>query len=298
MKFILENPNIQKFISRISAHGDRIIKSKIPDQLLHGEKVNSQIAIERALTDRATILIGQGEYDNKAREKISNSLSNDDLRLENKTNVLLLTAKKMKGEENIHAEGEVDDDWLNVFEQYAENASSERLREMWARVLSKESISPGNISLRTLRFLSEASKIDGDYFEEFAAKTFGGFAIRDVWMKCADQAFSKLMHLGDIGLISSPFYMTEKTFYPENGNHFYINHGNLELKIYTHNASPMTIGTVVMSYVGMDLYGMIKRIDLVKSATTTGNYFKQKGAASFEIYNTIPDGSKTLIVKG
>jgi Protein of unknown function (DUF2806) len=49
---------------------------------------------------------------------------------------------------------QVDDDWLNVFERYAEDASSERLRDTWARVLAGEIRKPKSFSLITLRFIS------------------------------------------------------------------------------------------------------------------------------------------------
>lgn len=50
---------------------------------------------------------------------------------------------------------ELDEDWLNTFEKHAENASGERLREMWGKVLAGEIRQPGTYSLSTLRFISE-----------------------------------------------------------------------------------------------------------------------------------------------
>ncbi len=46
------------------------------------------------------------------------------------------------------------DDWLNVFQKHAENASSEKLRQTFARVLAGEIRKPGAHSLATLQFLS------------------------------------------------------------------------------------------------------------------------------------------------
>ncbi|CAN7309728.1 DUF2806 domain-containing protein [Pararhizobium sp. LjRoot238] len=50
------------------------------------------------------------------------------------------------------------DDWLNVFEQHAAKASSEELRETWARVLAGEIRKPNAFSLKTLQFLSVLDK--------------------------------------------------------------------------------------------------------------------------------------------
>lgn len=47
------------------------------------------------------------------------------------------------------------DDWLNVFEDYAAKASSEWVRENWARVLAGEIRKPNSFSLQTLAFLAQ-----------------------------------------------------------------------------------------------------------------------------------------------
>jgi Protein of unknown function (DUF2806) len=45
-------------------------------------------------------------------------------------------------------------DWLNVFSGYAEKASSDVLRQHWARILAREIRAPGSFSLATLLMLS------------------------------------------------------------------------------------------------------------------------------------------------
>ena len=50
---------------------------------------------------------------------------------------------------------DVDEDWLNIFKNYAETASSERMRTLWGRVLAGELRAPGVYSYSTLRFISE-----------------------------------------------------------------------------------------------------------------------------------------------
>jgi hypothetical protein len=46
------------------------------------------------------------------------------------------------------------DDWLNLFGRYAENATSEKLREHWASILSGEIRKPGTFSFATLHLAS------------------------------------------------------------------------------------------------------------------------------------------------
>lgn len=61
--------------------------------------------------------------------------------------------------------GDIDDDWLNLFSANAGNATSERLRAVWGRVLAGEIRRPGSFSLSTLRFLSELDREIAESFE-------------------------------------------------------------------------------------------------------------------------------------
>jgi hypothetical protein len=73
---------------------------------------------------------------------------------------------------------ELDDDWLNVFERYAGDASTDRMQRLWGRVLAGEVRRPGRFSIRTLRFLSEFSQQDALLFADFCTSAFGGIAPR------------------------------------------------------------------------------------------------------------------------
>ncbi|MEF0939618.1 DUF2806 domain-containing protein [Rhizobium sp. BR 362] len=64
------------------------------------------------------------------------------------------------------------DDWMNVFEEYAEKANSEELRQTWARVLAGEIRKPSSFSLRTLQFLSVLDKPTAEACETVLARVF------------------------------------------------------------------------------------------------------------------------------
>ncbi|UXS09214.1 DUF2806 domain-containing protein [Agrobacterium tumefaciens] len=66
------------------------------------------------------------------------------------------------------------DDWMNVFEEYAEKASSEELRQTWARVLAGEIRRPTSFSLRTLQFLSVLDKVTAEAVEAVLQRSFDG----------------------------------------------------------------------------------------------------------------------------
>lgn len=96
---------------------------------------------------------------------------------------------------------ELDEDWLNVFGRYAEDASSERLQGLWGRVLAGEIRNPGQFSSRTLRFLSEFSQADALLFEEFSKSAFSDAAPVNLVKPKDNKDIRKLIYLESSGLI-------------------------------------------------------------------------------------------------
>jgi Protein of unknown function (DUF2806) len=96
---------------------------------------------------------------------------------------------------------DVDADWLNVFEKYAEDATFERLQETWARVLAGEIRKPRSFSLKTLRFVSELDSYTAEMFEKYAAFVFSEDFIPSALMQ-SGQWVAELYHLQDFGLLS------------------------------------------------------------------------------------------------
>lgn len=63
-------------------------------------------------------------------------------------------------------EASIDEDWHNRFYRYAEDASSEELREVWGRILAGEIRQPGSFSPSTLRCVSEVTREDAERFNK------------------------------------------------------------------------------------------------------------------------------------
>lgn len=96
---------------------------------------------------------------------------------------------------------EIDDDWLNVFERYAEDASTERMQKLWARVLSGEIRKKGKYSMRTLRFLSEFSQGDALNFADFCNSVFGDIAPTKLIKPDDKKDIRNLIYMEAAGLI-------------------------------------------------------------------------------------------------
>lgn len=70
--------------------------------------------------------------------------------------------------------GEIDQDWINHFSRYAEDASSERLQNLFGRILAGEVCRPGMFSLATLRAVSELDQQIANDFSMLWARSVDG----------------------------------------------------------------------------------------------------------------------------
>lgn len=72
----------------------------------------------------------------------------------------------------------LDEDWINIFSNYAEQASSERLRSLWGRVLAGEVRKPGSYSPATLRVIAEMDAEIASAFQEVYRLSVNGISLR------------------------------------------------------------------------------------------------------------------------
>ncbi len=108
------------------------------------------------------------------------------------------TVEAVKGSETLTAA------FLDRFEQYAEEATEEQLRDKWGRVLAQEIRRPGTFSLKVMRIIDE---LDGDtalLFERICQYRSNGSIV-----KCltGNLSFSDVTHLVSAGLIVDPGFL-------------------------------------------------------------------------------------------
>ncbi|RYF50740.1 MAG: DUF2806 domain-containing protein [Cytophagaceae bacterium] len=143
-------------------------------------KTESFRTIDQAITKKAAAKAEASEQ--YADRALDNLVRKSYRQLENKeaVSVAMLedlhdTAQNEPSNPNSTAKPEpapLDDDWLNVFERYAEDASTERMQKLWGRVLAGEVRTPGKYGMRTLRFLSEFSQADALQFSSLCQIAF------------------------------------------------------------------------------------------------------------------------------
>jgi hypothetical protein len=96
---------------------------------------------------------------------------------------------------------EPESDWMNVFELHAENASTERMREIWARVLAGEIRKPKNFSLKTLGFVAQLDQEVAELFEKYSNKVFSGVMIPSA-RGLKSPELDDLLQLEEFGLVT------------------------------------------------------------------------------------------------
>jgi Protein of unknown function (DUF2806) len=93
-----------------------------------------------------------------------------------------------------------DDDWLNLFARHAQEASSERMQDLWGKILAGQLRTANAFSLQTLRFASELDETTASLFEKWSA-----FIQSAMFLPFPPQdgpSFSELIQLEDFGLLT------------------------------------------------------------------------------------------------
>lgn len=94
-----------------------------------------------------------------------------------------------------------DDDWMNNFMRFAEDASSERLQDLFGRILAGQILRPGAFGLASLRALSELDQALANDFIEVWAKSVGDAVdYSPEWQR--GDGFSRWRRLSEAGLMA------------------------------------------------------------------------------------------------
>jgi hypothetical protein len=93
-----------------------------------------------------------------------------------------------------------DDDWLNMFARHAQEASSDRMQDIWSKILAGQLRTTNAFSLQTLRFVSELDESTAKLFEKWSAHVNSGGLIAFPPKSGTD--FGELIQLEDFGLLT------------------------------------------------------------------------------------------------
>lgn len=155
---------------------------------------------------------------------------------------------------------QVDDDWITNFFDKSRIVSDTEMQEIWAKVLSGESNSPGKYSKRTVNFLADLDKADAQLFSALLSFSCEIADSRvPLILKPADTIFreqgitiSSLWHLHSIGLIAFSPVGSMSVSFSEEITPTYAGRP-LQLPPAPEPAGALTVGHVILTQVGQQL---------------------------------------------
>jgi hypothetical protein len=170
---------------------------------------------------------------------------------------------------------EVDIDWLNVFERFAEDASSARMQNLWGRILAGEIRKPGQFSLRTLRYISEISQREASQFSNISQLFFAGKSPWSLINPDSKEDISDLLFLEENGLIqgSSGLGLSHSQQVPDHGFIIFYEK-DIALALKAEPGKKLSFSIIVLTVLGQELIKLISERDLVEIASKVAEAYK------------------------
>ena len=163
---------------------------------------------------------------------------------------------------------ELEDDWLNCFEDYAEKASSERLQTLWARVLAGEIRKPKSFSIATLRFLAELDQDMATIFErETKHRIKSGYILKPE--KLEGQRLLDLTFLEEVGLLQEISIGMELSLEPNAAGVVIIREGRYVLLLKSH--SKIKYSVIRITRIGREITRILPEKNPIEVLERIGN---------------------------
>lgn len=225
---------------------------------------NSDIPIRYTTSQGADIDASSiDELRGRAAERI---LQQETKRQQNLDSIAQRSYALLKGGEKIPDEP-VDEDWVLRFLSYAQDISSEQMREIWAKILAGKIKHPQQCSLRTLECLHNLSQEEAQLFQRLSQFFVDGgtnaFLPQEFsLLKRFNMPHSDIMKLDECRLIySQPLLSFDLSF--ENKSEAMVFFSNVVLKFDVKDESgssrptKLSLGCYPLTETGMDLLRII-----------------------------------------
>ena len=259
-------------ISRLIA-GAADIPAAYLQQVAQGvrDKTEAKTVVSKAIAETAANI---AKNDPEIVKRAAHSLLSKELRNQsNKEAIAKKTLEILQEEHPKEATTEpksVEADWMNVFEKFAGDASSERMQEMWARVLAGEIRKPGAFSLQTLRFIAELNQETARLFEKFATAVINADFIPFPPRRGAE--FTELLRLQEFGLVTGVSGSLNKAFSISAPMQL-LTYRRHALIVVLEPPAEFNISSVLLTNVGREIYNILKIDDDIERAKEFANEF-------------------------
>lgn len=183
-----------------------------------------------------------------------------------------------------------DDDWMNRFARFAEDASSERLQSLFGRILAGEILRPGAYGLATLRALSELDQsIANDFTFAWARSVGEAVDYSPEWRR--GECFARWKRLSEAGLMAPS--STAQYLPPFNPTHdgqslwTPMMAGGAWLLVYFQRDSGAQWDHIDFTRVGRELGSLLERPDYETNMRNAANRLPRTGLTRIELYSSV-----------
>lgn len=179
-----------------------------------------------------------------------------------------------------------DDDWMNSFMRFAEDASSERMQDLFGRILAGQILQPGAFGLATLRTISELDQaLANDFIQAWGASVGDAVDYSTDWQR--GDGFSRWKRLVEAGLMASTntiqFLPPFKSIF--NGSALWspINVDNLALLVHFQEGSLSKWDHIDFTRVGKELGRLLPKPNYKENIRKVGDRLPRDGIIRIEI---------------
>ena len=198
------------------------------------------------------------------------------------------------GKQAVETSETVSDEWISFFEIFARNASTERLRMLWGKVLSGEIKNPGQFSTSTIRLLSEIDFRIASLFQEHTTfRIADRFLIRPKNLK--GQLAEDYMFLEEAGLLNGVSSATAWQINRSPEGLFFFREGEYVLTIAAiDDRQLLDLGVIPITRAGRQIASIFPLISEIPALHKLADYFADE-AKSIEINRVLSEPNERQI---
>lgn len=292
--------------SRAVAALDRLIGAIFdwPASYFEGKAAKLRLVddIDRQMIAAQTAAVAEQVQAQPCNQILLSPLDRENTRkLENRAGVAFETYEELKrlpppscaGEPTDAAVGAetINDDWMNAFLRYAEDASSEQLQQLWGRVLAGEVRRPGSFSRRTLRFMADLDKDVAVLCEAVAGRVFRDLLIAGPdWN--AGPNLDKALALQALGLVAGAGGVVTRSITLDANGRSCWQAQTMALGLQGTPNAQVELDALTLTELGREVFSLVAEPNELETLRVLGAAFDKQHLTKVEIggFSEIPGG--------
>jgi hypothetical protein len=151
----------------------------------------------------------------------------------------------------------LDEDWMNLFCDYAARASSERMREQWGRILAGEIRKSGSFSFSTLRVMAEMDRDIAMAFQDVYRLSINGHVLKPSLFGGVE--LEKFSNLEAFGLVQEGFNIGVKVNANEDGFGYVLGNDLLLRVTYMPGNTTLHYLVIMITRIGREIGSILPR---------------------------------------